>query len=854
MSMEPDTLHEAIDEMFASLNEARRSLKPKLRQREVGLVTNVSTGIAKISGLPGVGFEELVKLSGDVLGIAFNVDEDEVGVVLLGDYERLQAGDEVERTGRVMDVAVGEGLLGRVVDPLGRPLDDGGPVIATERLPIERPAAPIMDRAPVTEPLQTGIKVIDALIPIGRGQRELILGDRQTGKTAIALDTILNQRSENVVCIYCAIGQRASSVAKAIAVLREKSAMGNTVIVVTKGNDPPGLAYIAPYAATSIAEHFMEAGRDVLIVYDDLTQHAQAYREISLLLRRPPGREAFPGDIFYIHSRLLERATRLRSELGGGSLTALPIVETEAQNISAYIPTNLISITDGQIYLSPSLFELGVLPAVDVEKSVSRVGGKAQRAVYREAAGDLKLAYAQFEELETFARFGARLDDATRTVIEHGQRIRAILKQSEFSPVPVPGQVAVLLALTTGIFDAVPVEQMAKAEHALLESVTRIPPEICSQFNASDGLSAPDRERILEIAKEALAPYQSVANTAAAAKASALEKPEPKRETAPAVVTRPLAESILVPDREIRTNGSRFWGILIVFLLLICIGGWLALRHSEQKPDLSSARLPEPSVTGIVIAAGMTEPVQAHVSGVVSALSCANDMQVNAGHVCAKIDPTLYRLSVERNAREVTAAANKLQNQNVQYARARANFTRVETRMKRHSNLRTEMRAVRETLKLAQRRKDIAEQTLQQTRAALKASQAELANTDIVAPTNGIVVATNVHLGQTVAANAETPLFLLAPNLSTMHIGATLGEKDIAGIKPGEKVSFEVEALANRAFVGEIAKITPSDKKGGEYNILIDAPNPDLLLKPGMVANIHFAKRRDGDALKKDSK
>ena len=281
-------------------------------------------------------------------------------------------------------------------------------MVSSERLPIERPAAPIMDRAPVTVPLQTGLKVIDALIPIGRGQRELILGDRQTGKTAIAIDTILNQRGQNVVCVYCAIGQRASAVAKAVANLREKGAMEYTVVVVTEGNDPPGLAYIAPYAATSIAEHFMEAGRDVLIVYDDLTQHARAYRELSLLLRRPPGREAFPGDIFYIHSRLLERATHLRKELGSGSLTALPIIETEAQNISAYIPTNLISITDGQIYLSPSLFELGVLPAVDVGKSVSRVGGKAQRAAYRAVAGDLKLAYAQFEELETFARFGAR--------------------------------------------------------------------------------------------------------------------------------------------------------------------------------------------------------------------------------------------------------------------------------------------------------------------------------------------------------------------------------------------------------------------------------------------------------------
>ena len=352
-----------------------------------------------------------------------------------------------------------------------------------------------MDRAPVTVPLQTGLKVIDALIPIGRGQRELILGDRQTGKTAIAIDTILNQRGQNVVCVYCAIGQRASAVAKAVADLREKGAMDYTVVVVTEGNDPPGLAYIAPYAATSIAEHFMEAGRDVLIVYDDLTQHARAYRELSLLLRRPPGREAFPGDIFYIHSRLLERATHLRKELGGGSLTALPIIETEAQDISAYIPTNLISITDGQIYLSPSLFELGVLPAVDVGKSVSRVGGKAQRAAYRAVAGDLKLAYAQFEELETFARFGARLDEDTRKIIEHGRRIRACLKQPEFAPVSVPAQIAVLLALTAELFDAVPLDQMTDAEHAVQEAAANIPAEVCARFETADKLSDEDRKR-----------------------------------------------------------------------------------------------------------------------------------------------------------------------------------------------------------------------------------------------------------------------------------------------------------------------------------------------------------------------
>jgi len=336
----------------------------------------------------------------------------------------------------------------------------------------------------------------------------LILGDRQTGKTAIAVDTILNQQDSGVLCVYCAVGQRAAGVAKTVAVLREKGALATTVVVVTEGSDPPGLAYIAPYAATSIAEHFMEAGRDVLIVYDDLTHHARAYRELSLLLRRPPGREAFPGDIFYIHSRLLERATHLREELGGGSLTALPIVETEAQNISAYIPTNLISITDGQIYLSPSLFELGVLPAVDVGKSVSRVGGKAQRAAYRGVAGDLKLAYAQFEELEAFARFGARLDEDTRRIIEHGRRIRSCLKQQEFSPVSVPAQIAVLLALTTGLFDRVPLERMADAEQALLRAATDFPAAVCERLTAADTLSDADRATIIEIARIALAAFQ----------------------------------------------------------------------------------------------------------------------------------------------------------------------------------------------------------------------------------------------------------------------------------------------------------------------------------------------------------
>jgi F-type H+-transporting ATPase subunit alpha len=508
MNTAPESLQSVLDRTFAGISQAREAFTPQMTTKEVGTIISVSTGIAKVSGLPGVGFEELVKFPGDVFGIAFNLDEDEIGVVLLGAYQDLHAGDEVERTGRVMDVAVGDELLGRVIDPLGRPLDGKGLVASSQRLPIERPAAAIMDRAPVTVPLQSGLMVIDALIPIGRGQRELILGDRQTGKTAIALDSILNQRGKNVICVYCAIGQRASAVAKVIANLREKGAMDYTVVVVAEGNDAPGLTYVTPYAATSIAEYFMEKGRDVLIVYDNLTQHAEAYRELSLLLRRPPGREAFPGDIFYIHSRMLERATHLCKERGGGSLTALPIIETEAQDISAYIPTNLISITDGQIYLSPSLFELGVLPAVDVGKSVSRVGGEAQRAAYRAVAGDLKLAYAQFEELETFARFGARLDDDTRKIIEHGRRIRACLKQPEAAPLAVPAQITVLLALTANLFDPVPLEQMAEAGHAVRESASKIPAEVRARFETAAKLNDEDKKAIIEIARQALAPFR----------------------------------------------------------------------------------------------------------------------------------------------------------------------------------------------------------------------------------------------------------------------------------------------------------------------------------------------------------
>ncbi|MDG4813027.1 alternate F1F0 ATPase, F1 subunit alpha [Hydrogenovibrio sp. 3SP14C1] len=510
--MEHESLQKTFDRAFSGMQQVRETFTPDLKPREIGTIVSIATGIAKVSGLPGVGLDEVLKFPGDIYGIAFNVDEDEIGVVLLGDYWHLQTSDEVERQGHVVDVPVGDGLIGRIINPMGFPLDGKEKLVSSTRLPVERPAPPIMDRAPVSAPLQTGIKVIDALIPVGRGQRELILGDRQTGKTAIALDTILNQKDKNVLCVYCAISQRASGVAKVIATLREQGAMDYTIVVVTEGNDPPGLAFVAPYAATSIAESFMEQGRDVLIVYDDLTHHARAYRELSLLLRRPPGREAFPGDIFYLHSRLLERATHLRSELGGGSLTALPIIETEAQDISAYIPTNLISITDGQIYLSPTLFELGVLPAVDVAKSVSRVGAKAQRAAYRAVSGDLKLSYAQFEELETFARFGARLDDNTRKIIQHGRRIRACLKQQEFAPVSMVGQISVLLALTANLFDSIPLEKMTSAIHAVQFAAADIPDNVHARLENAKKLSEEDRATILQLADDALMQFQPSQN------------------------------------------------------------------------------------------------------------------------------------------------------------------------------------------------------------------------------------------------------------------------------------------------------------------------------------------------------
>lgn len=502
--MRSTDIDKIIDDAFLEISNSEQSHDPNIQFREMGVVKNISAGIATVTGLPGTGFEELLEFPNGLYGMAFNLDEDEIGVVLLGRNDQIQAGDTVLRTHRVADIPVGDGLIGRVVDSLGNPMDDKGPITFQQRYPIERPAPPIMSREAVNAPLQTGIKVIDAIIPIGRGQRELILGDRQTGKTSIAIDTILNQHDKNVLCVYCAIGQRTAAVAKVISELTEKGAMEYTVVVFSEGNSSPGLQYLTPYAATSIAEYFMEQGRDVLIVYDDLTKHARAYRELSLLLRRPPGREAFPGDIFYIHSRLLERSTHLNEANGGGSLTALPIIETQAQDISAYIPTNIISITDGQIYLSPKLFELGLLPAADIGKSVSRVGGKAQLRAYRKIAGNLKLGYAQSEELETFARFGTRLDEDTQKTIERGKRIRMIFKQPEMEPVAVPEQLLVLLALINGVFDAIPLNKVTKAEALIQKKAPQIPDEVLERIFASEPLNKDDEAILVALAKEAI--------------------------------------------------------------------------------------------------------------------------------------------------------------------------------------------------------------------------------------------------------------------------------------------------------------------------------------------------------------
>jgi F-type H+/Na+-transporting ATPase subunit alpha len=500
-------LKDILTNTFSLIDRISGQQQHELQIVEVGDVAYVGPGIARVTGLSGVKSDEVLKFAGDVQGMAFNVDRDEIGVILLEVSEKVKAGSEVFRTNQVVNVPVGESLLGRILNPLAQPLDGLGPAFGEEHRPIERPAPEIMDRAPVTVPLQTGLKVVDALIPIGRGQRELILGDRQTGKTAIAVDSIINQRDTHMICIYCGIGKRGSAVAKVIADLRENNALGYSIVMFATEEDPPGLQFIAPYAAMTIAEYFMEKGRDVLLIFDDLTRHARAYRELSLLLRRPPGREAFPGDIFYVHSRLLERSTHLREEYGGGSITALPIIETEAQNISAYIPTNLISITDGQIYLSPDLYRKGHLPPVDVGTSVSRVGGKTQLPAYRLVAGDLRLSYSQFEELESFARFGTRLDEDTRKTLERGRRVREVLKQPQYQPLPVSDQIADLLAVNDGLFDDISVDKISEASMKIRNRIKGELPEQIRRIDSGEKLEDDDINLLLETARKALGQF-----------------------------------------------------------------------------------------------------------------------------------------------------------------------------------------------------------------------------------------------------------------------------------------------------------------------------------------------------------
>jgi F-type H+-transporting ATPase subunit alpha len=495
-------LKSALDDTFEVLGRSLEDYHSTLKIEEIGRIAAIGRGIAWISGLAHLESDELVALSGNRFGMALNLDPDRIGIALLDADDGLQAGQEVHRTGGVMDVPVGEALLGRVVDPLGRPLDGRQPIRTSERRAIERNAPAIMERSAVTIPLETGILVVDALIPVGRGQRELILGDRGTGKSTLALSTIINQKGKGVVCVYCAIGQENSTVAKVVADLQGNGAMEYTIVVVATGKDTPGLNFVAPYAATSMAEYFMNQGADVLIVYDDLTSHARSYRELALLLRRPPAREAFPGDIFYIHSRLLERSAHLAA---GGSLTALPIVETEAQDISAYIPTNLISITDGQIYLSPGLFQGGMLPAVDVGLSVSRVGGKTQLSAYRNVAGDLRLSYSQYGELEAFARFGTRLDEPTRQALERGRRVREVLKQSRYELIPAPEQIAILLALTSGVLDTVELGDIRSAKSLIRDHMRTIHPEFSSKIAGGKWLSDGERDSLVDSFKAALA-------------------------------------------------------------------------------------------------------------------------------------------------------------------------------------------------------------------------------------------------------------------------------------------------------------------------------------------------------------
>jgi len=457
------------DEITKIIREQIENYESKIAVDEVGTVISLGDGIARIYGLDKVMAGELLDFPHDVAGIAMNLEEDQVGAVLLGEYTEIKEGDEVRRTGRIMSVPVGEAMIGRVVNALGQPIDDKGPIATDKFNNIERIAPGVIDRQPVREPMATGLKAIDSMIPIGRGQRELIIGDRQTGKTAVAIDTIINNKGNDLICIYCAIGQKRSSIAQVVKILTDYGAMDYTIVVAASASEPAPMQYIAPYAACAIGEFFRDTGRHALCVYDDLSKHAASYREISLLLRRPPGREAYPGDVFYLHSRLLERASKMSDAKGGGSLTALPIIETQAGDVSAYIPTNVISITDGQIYLETDLFNSGIRPAVNVGLSVSRVGGNAQIKAMRQVAGTLKLELAQYRELAAFAQFGSDLDRATQAQLARGQRLTELLKQDQYSPLAFSKQILMIYAGTNGFVDDLTVEEIRGFEKGLYE-------------------------------------------------------------------------------------------------------------------------------------------------------------------------------------------------------------------------------------------------------------------------------------------------------------------------------------------------------------------------------------------------
>ena len=498
------------EEISALIKEQIKHYEDKIQSNDIGYVIRVGDGIALIQGLDKAMSSELLLFPHDVYGMVLNLEEDHVGAVLLGDDTLIKEGDEVKRTGRIVEVPVGDGMLGRVVNALGQPIDGKGPIVCNRTRPVERVAPGVMTRKSVHQPLMTGLKIIDSMIPIGKGQRELIIGDRQTGKTAIAIDTILNQKGQDVYCIYVAIGQKTSTVAQIVEKLRQHDAMGYTTIVAATASEMAPLQYLAPYAGCAIGEEWMEQGKDVLIIYDDLSKHAVAYRTMSLLLRRPPGREAYPGDVFYLHSRLLERAAKLNDELGGGSLTALPIIETQAGDISAYIPTNVISITDGQIFLQTELFNAGVRPAVDSGLSVSRVGSAAQTKAMKQVSGSLKLDLAQYHEMLSFSQFGSDLDPVTKATIDHGARLTELLKQGQYSPLTMSEQVLSLFAAKNGYLKNVPVEQIKNFEEGMHKFFAQDKADLIERIDAEKKLDADLEAALKQAMDEYLQQFQLI--------------------------------------------------------------------------------------------------------------------------------------------------------------------------------------------------------------------------------------------------------------------------------------------------------------------------------------------------------